>query len=97
MRREALVVRRPVMIRVPSEAEALIRDEVARGLYASAEEAIATAVDLLDQHDRAVAPLRPADDAVVLRTDGNRFEETVALVVATIRAAERRFAETAAR
>ena len=37
---------------------------------------------------RAVAPLRIAPDAVVLRTDGNRFEETVALVVAAIRDAE---------
>ncbi len=37
---------------------------------------------------RAVAPLRPADDAVVIRTDGNRFEDTVALVVGAIREAE---------
>jgi cytidylate kinase len=44
---------------------------------------------------RAVAPLRPADDAVILVTDGNRFEQTVAMVVATIRQAEkRRVAET---
>ncbi len=34
---------------------------------------------------RAVAPLRPADDAIVLNTDGNEFGETVALVVAAIR------------
>jgi cytidylate kinase len=38
---------------------------------------------------RAVAPLRIADDAIVLITDGNRFEETVALVVDAIRDAER--------
>jgi cytidylate kinase len=38
--------------------------------------------------NRAVAPLRPADDAVHIVTDGNRFEQTVAAVVATIRAAE---------
>lgn len=37
---------------------------------------------------RAVAPLRIAPDAVVLRTDGRRFEETVEEVVAAIRAAE---------
>jgi cytidylate kinase len=43
--------------------------------------------DTLDS-TRAVAPLRIADDAVVLRTDGNRFEETVALVVDAIREAE---------
>ena len=39
---------------------------------------------------RVVAPLRPAEDAVILRTDGNRWEETVALVVEAIRAAELR-------
>ncbi len=39
---------------------------------------------------RPVAPLRPADDAVVIRTDGNRFEDTVAAVVRTIREAEGR-------
>jgi CMP/dCMP kinase len=37
---------------------------------------------------RSVAPLRIAPDAIVLRTDGNRFEQTVALVVDAIRAAE---------
>jgi cytidylate kinase len=38
---------------------------------------------------RTVAPLRIDDDAVVLTTDGNRFEDTVALVVEAIRDAER--------
>jgi cytidylate kinase len=37
---------------------------------------------------RVVAPLRAADDAVVIRTDGNTFEMTVALVVNRIRRAE---------
>jgi len=37
---------------------------------------------------RPVAPLRAADDAVVIRTDGNTFEMTVALVVNRIRRAE---------
>jgi cytidylate kinase len=43
-----------------------------------------------DQLDstRPIAPLRAADDAVVIRTDGNAFEETVRLVVEAIRAAE---------
>ena len=41
---------------------------------------------------RVVAPLRPADDARILNTDGNRFEDTVAMVVAEIRGAERRLA-----
>ncbi len=39
---------------------------------------------------RPVAPLRIAAHAVVIRTDGNRFEETVRAVVAAIRAAEAR-------
>jgi cytidylate kinase len=43
---------------------------------------------------RAVAPLRAAPDATVIRTDGNRFEQTVEAVVEAIRAAEA--AETAA-
>jgi cytidylate kinase len=43
--------------------------------------------DVLDS-TRPVAPLRPAADAVILRTDGNTFEETVAEVVGTIRSAE---------
>lgn len=37
---------------------------------------------------RATAPLRAAPDAVVLRTDGNRFDDTVREVVGAIRAAE---------
>ena len=37
---------------------------------------------------RAVAPLRPADDAVVISTDGLGFEESVDLVAATIARAE---------
>ena len=42
-----------------------------------------------DQADgsRAVSPSRPADDAVHVRTDGNTFEETVAAVLAVVRAA----------
>ena len=51
--------------------------------------------DDLDRN-RPVAPLRPADDAVHIVTDGNRFEDTVAAVVATIRAAEERAAVAAA-
>jgi cytidylate kinase len=45
--------------------------------------------DDLDRN-RAVAPLRPAADAVHIVTDGNVFEETVASVVTAIRDAERR-------
>ncbi len=52
--------------------------------------AIADELGRRDQLDRSrlVAPLRAADDALVLVTDGNRFEETVALVVAAVRDAE---------
>jgi cytidylate kinase len=45
--------------------------------------------DELDS-SRAVAPLRVADDAVRIVTDGNRFSETVTAVVAEIRRAEQR-------
>jgi cytidylate kinase len=45
--------------------------------------------DALDS-SRAVAPLRPAEDAVHIVTDGNRFEDTVAAVVSEIRRAEAR-------
>jgi pantoate ligase / CMP/dCMP kinase len=37
---------------------------------------------------REVAPLRAAADAVIIRTDGNEFEDTVEAVVTEIRAAE---------
>jgi cytidylate kinase len=43
--------------------------------------------DELDS-SRPIAPLRAAPDAVVIRTDGNAFEETVRLVVDAIRGAE---------
>ncbi len=45
--------------------------------------------DDLDAH-RAVAPLRVPEDARIITTDGNTFEETVAAVVGTIRDAEAR-------
>lgn len=41
----------------------------------------------LQDRSRAVAPLRAADDATVLHTDGNPFEATVALVTDEIRRA----------
>ena len=47
--------------------------------------------DHLDAH-RAVAPLRIADDARIITSDGNAFEETVAAVVGAIRDAEARAA-----
>jgi CMP/dCMP kinase len=44
--------------------------------------------DDLDRN-RAVAPLRPAEDAIHIVTDGNTFEQTVDAVVAAIQAIER--------
>ena len=43
--------------------------------------------DAIDS-ERKTAPLRSADDAVVFKTDGNTFEESVAAVVRAIREAE---------
>jgi CMP/dCMP kinase len=51
--------------------------------------------DELDR-SRAVAPLRPADDALHIVTDGNTFEQTVAAVVAAIQAAEQASAGSSA-
>ena len=45
---------------------------------------------------RAVAPLRAADDAVHVHTDGNSFDQTVSIVVDAIRAAEKGVAAGAA-
>jgi cytidylate kinase len=54
-----------------------------------------TILDALRRRDRldasrAVAPLRVAPDARILSTDGNAFEDTVAMVVGAIRDAEAR-------
>jgi cytidylate kinase len=51
--------------------------------------------DELDSN-RPVAPLRAAEDAVIIRTDGNEFETTVELVVQAIRQAETERSEPAA-
>jgi cytidylate kinase len=68
------------------------RRSVERGIAADTPEAarILTQLRRRDQLDstRSVAPLRPADDAVHIVTDGNRFADTVAAVVDRIRAAE---------
>jgi cytidylate kinase len=70
-----------------------------RGLAPNAPEATAIleALRRRDELDstRAVAPLRPASDARIISTDGNRFEDTVDAVVNAIRDVEaRRAAET---
>ncbi|HYL40478.1 MAG TPA: (d)CMP kinase, partial [Candidatus Binatus sp.] len=68
------------------------RRRIERGVAAQSGEAIEILTELRrrDRLDstRPVAPLRAAPDAVVLRTDGNALETTVALVVAEIRRRE---------
>jgi cytidylate kinase len=61
-------------------------------------QAILEALRRRDELDstRAVAPLRPADDARIISTDGNRFEDTVDAVVNAIRDAEARRADETA-
>jgi cytidylate kinase len=43
--------------------------------------------DTIDS-ERETAPLRSAEDAIVVKTDGNTFKQTVAAVIRTIREAE---------
>ncbi len=63
-----------------------------RGLDPASDEAEAVREQLRRRDDldrnRAVAPLRAADDAVIIETDGNTFERTVDIVVAAIRNVE---------
>jgi len=71
-----------------------------RGLAPDSPEARAILDQLRRRDDldrnRTVAPLRPAEDAIHIVTDGNRFEETVAAVVYAIRDAEQRAGMTPA-
>ena len=64
-----------------------------RGVEANSQEGQAILAQLRRRDDldrnRPVAPLRAASDAHVLRTDGNRFDHTVAMVVREILEAER--------
>jgi cytidylate kinase len=63
-----------------------------RGIAVDSAEALAILAQLRrrDELDstRTVAPLRPAEDAVHIVSDGNTFAQTVAAVVGEIRAAE---------
>ncbi len=65
-----------------------------RGLAPDGPAAVAILADLRRRDDldrnRPVAPLRAADDATVIATDGNTFAQTVAAVEAAVRAAEER-------
>ncbi len=72
-----------------STAERARRRAEERGLGPDAPEAREIHDQLSRRDDldrnRVVAPLRPAADAELIVTDGNRFEETVTAVVAAIR------------
>lgn len=61
-----------------------------RGLDPDGDEAASVREQLrardLQDRTRTVAPLRPAEDATIITTDGNAFERTVALVVAAVEA-----------
>jgi cytidylate kinase len=63
-----------------------------RGLDPQGEEANLVREQLrardFQDRNRTVAPLKAADDAVVIRTDGNTFAQTVDLVIEAIEAAE---------
>ena len=78
-----------------SVVERAARRALERGIEPSSAEGqeILTELRRRDELDstRIVAPLRAAEDAVVIKTDGNTFEMTVSVVVNTIRraAAER--------
>ena len=67
-----------------------------RGLDPHGREAVAIleALRVRDRLDstRAVAPLRPASDARIISTDGNRFEDTVDAVAGAILDAQARLA-----
>jgi cytidylate kinase len=71
-----------------------------RGVEPSSDEAAGIIAELKrrDELDstRAIAPLRAAADAVVIRTDGNAIEDTIRHVVEAIRAAEAAHAAHAA-
>ncbi len=68
------------------------RRALERGIAPGSPEGVEILEELKRRDDldsnRIVAPLRAADDAVVIRTDGNTFEMTVSLVVNQIRRAE---------
>jgi cytidylate kinase len=75
-----------------SVAERARRRVLERGIDPASAEAADIVAELkrrdgLDS-SRPIAPLRAADDAVVIRTDGNELADTVRLVVAAIRNAE---------
>ena len=84
----------PLKLYLDASVEARASRRIAeRGLDPKGDEAnlVREQLRARDAQDRgrAVAPLRPADDAVVISTNGLDFEQTVDLVAATITRAER--------
>ena len=59
---------------------------IEKGMDVKYEDVLADMIqrDYNDSH-RAIAPLKPADDAIVLDTSGNGLEESVELVIRTIK------------
>lgn len=69
-----------------SRAKRRYEELVQKGIQASYEEVYQ---DMLkrDHNDssRAIAPLKPADDAIILDTSGNTFEQSLELLVKTVK------------
>ena len=72
-------------IELSPQTEALIREKVKQGLYANADEAIAAAVRLLDEHDRHMTRLRAA---IAAGEEGEALPWTPALMDKLTREAE---------
>ena len=72
-------------IELSPQTEALIRKKVKQGLYANADEAIAAAVRLLDEHDRHVTRLR---EAIAAGEEGEALPWTLELMDQLSRDAE---------
>ncbi len=77
-----------IFLTASPEARAQRRYEelIGKGMDVTFEDVLADMKqrDYNDSH-RAIAPLKPADDAILLDTSGNTLEQSVALVTQTIR------------
>ena len=74
-------------IQLSPQAEALIQEKVRSGLYANAEAAIETAVQLLEAHDRKLRRLR---DAIAEGEKGEAVPWTPELMEQILRNADER-------
>ena len=82
-----------VKIYLDASAEERARRRAAQRKVAADEKQASGILEDMRRRDaidsgRETAPLRSADDAIVLKTDGNTFEQTVAAVVRAIRDAQ---------